>query len=433
VPEPVNELRVGIWCAYGETLSPSAGIGVFVHNLARGMAALDDQINVILAVHAGDESLVAETVAAGQGRITTAAVGRLSLVNHWRQRWHRSCYRRISNQIAAGEESAQQVARCIWHEERIKQILASQPLTLPPSVSVPDVWLLPHVDVSRPFCEPTVTIVHDMVPFHFPGIMKQKKLAAFRRHCQRLIETSTLIGTMSRTIRDNDIVGLLGCPTKKVRVVPGAVPTDFGVPLAADKLLERFPVLRQPYLLYPAGYRSYKNHSVLVEALSRLRQAASPDLELVLTGFEGMPSLLEQQIAAAGVTGRVHVLGVVDRPTLAGLYQQAAATVVPSLYEQGSYPVVEAIHWGCPAACSGIAALREYLEPLGGTVPFFDATDPVDVSRTVASVLVDREQFVVRQQVQLQQMASRTWQVVAADWRDVLLEAIEQGRQGSAA
>jgi predicted RNA-binding protein Jag len=66
-------------------------------------------------------------------------------------------------------------------------------------------------------------------------------------------------------------------------------------------------------------------------------------------------------------------------------------------------------------------------------VPFFDATDPVDVSRTVASVLVDREQFVVRQQVQLQQMASRTWQVVAADWRDVLLEAIEQGKQGSAA
>jgi len=30
-------------------------------------------------------------------------------------------------------------------------------------------------------------------------------------------------------------------------------------------------------------------------------------------------------------------------------------------------------------------------------------------------------------------MASRTWQVVAADWRDVLLEAIEQGKQGSAA
>ena len=35
-------VRIGIWCAYGETLVASDGIGVFVHQLARGLAGLDE-------------------------------------------------------------------------------------------------------------------------------------------------------------------------------------------------------------------------------------------------------------------------------------------------------------------------------------------------------------------------------------------------------
>ena len=130
----------------------------------------------------------------------------------------------------------------------------------------------------------------------------------------------------------------------------GSIPTDFVKPVSRDELLRQYPAVGRPYLLYPAGYRSYKNHSVLIDALARLHAEGHSDLDLVFTGFNGMPDELARQISSLNLNGRVHALGVVKRSELAGLYQQAAITVVPSVYEQGSYPIVEAIHWGCPAS-----------------------------------------------------------------------------------
>lgn len=398
---------------------------MFVHNLARGMAAVEEVADVVLVVHAGDESLVAETVAAGDGRFATASLHPLPRLQRWRQRWHRSRHRRLCDRIASGVHAEKVLARRRRHEAMIQQIFAGQRLDLSPNFGDRDVWLLPHVDVRRPFAEPSVVVVHDMVPLHFSDVMEKRKVESFRRNCQQVVRQATLVGTMSRTIRDVDIVGLLGCPQNKVRVVPGAVPTDFGEPVGTDELLRRHPVAGQPYLLYPAGYRSYKNHVTLVEALALLHQAGHPELQLVLTGFEGLPETLAGQLQAVGVMEHVHLLGVVDRPTLAGLYQHAAMTVVPSLYEQGSYPVVEAIHWGSPAACSDIPALREYLEKLQGAVPFFDAREPRRVVDVVAAVLADRASVLARQQAALTQMATRSWQTVAEEWITVLREAVQ--------
>jgi glycosyltransferase involved in cell wall biosynthesis len=417
-----NRMRIGIWCAYGKTLSPSGGIGVFVHNLVRGLAGCDEVENIVLAVHAGEEAVVAETVAMGRGRIATAAIHRLPWAHRWRWRWHRSRQRTLCDRIARGDTSAALIRRRDYSERAIDQIFARQRLEEPNAVGPRDIWLLPHVGVQRPFEGPTVLVVHDMVPLRYSGVLRPKNLESFRRHCQRLVERSTLVATMSRTIRECDIVGLLGCPQEKVRVIPGAVPDDFGEPLGVTELFRRHPITQRRYLFYPAGYRSYKNHAVLIAALPLLHRMGHADLDLVFTGFEGLPMALAQQIKSAGVTGRVHALGVVDRPTLAGLYQQAAVTVVPSLYEQGSYPIVEAIHWGCPAACSDIPALREYLEPFQGTVPFFDARQPAELAAAVGVVLADRPGFMLRQQAALQGQATRSWVAVARDWLGVFAE-----------
>ena len=425
-------MKIGIWCAYSETLTPNAGIGVFVHNLARGLAKLAEVENIVLAIHAGDESLVGETLSIGEGNISTAAVKKLPWLARFKSKRLMKRQRRICDRIAAGENSQSNLIRRDKNEAHLDQLFSSQRVNMPPKIDSCDVWILPHVAVYRRFDSPTIPIVHDMVPLHFHDVIKKKKLESFRRHCQRLVDHATLVGTMSKTIQDIDIVGLLGCPPEKVRIVTGAIPTNFGKPLSRDELLRQFPVAGRPYILYPAGYRSYKNHGVLIEALAQLHAEGHPDLDLVFTGFTGMPNELARQIASVNLSGRVHAVGVVKRSELAGLYQQAAVTVVPSLYEQGSYPIVEAIHWGCPAACSGIAALREYLEPLDNTVPFFDPRSAAELCRVVIGVLSDRTNTVSIQQAALKHMSKRTWQVVAEDWRNVLLEAIQRsGRDNS--
>lgn len=421
-------MRLGIWCAYGETLGPTGGIGVFVHNLVRGLVAVDDVENIVLVVRAGDEHVVAATVAAAAGRVATAALHRLPWTQRWRWRWHRARHRRLCNRIAAGDAAAAVLGRREARERALDSILAGQRLDEPPHLGPREVWLLPHVDVDRPFGAPTVVVVHDMVPLHFPGVIPARKLEAFRRRVERVVGRATLVGTMSRAIRDTDIVGLLGCPPEKVRVVPGAIPVDFGEPIDRDALLRRHPVAGRRYLLYPAANRPYKNHALLVEALAALHRRGHGDLELVFTGFDRLREPLAGRVAAAGLIGRVHPLGTVDRSTLAGLYRQAAATVVPSLYEQGSYPVLEAISHGCPAAASDIPALREFLGPLQASVPLFDPRSPESAADAVAALLADRGAAVREQRLGLESLHGRSWADVAADWVAVFRESVARQR-----
>jgi glycosyltransferase involved in cell wall biosynthesis len=115
----------------------------------------------------------------------------------------------------------------------------------------------------------------------------------------------------------------------------------------------------------------------------------------------------------------------VDRPTLGALYHCAYATIVPSLYEQGSFPIYEALHWGCPVACSRIPSLLEQCQPLGDAMIYFDPLDPDDLARTVLTIRDNRETILDHQQSAGKALWQRTWTDAARDWLTVFREAVE--------
>lgn len=417
-----HEMRIGIWCAYGGTLVTTEGIGVFTHAVARGLATLPGVTDVQLVIQAGDEPLVRDTLAAGQGRIHIAELHRQTWLDRWRWKRLRRRHRRLCDRLAASP-TERLAARRTRVEMAIDTVYARQRLVEPPGTRARDVWLLPHVAVERPFTAPTVMLIHDMVPLRFPGTVKAADLESFRRRSTLAVQEAALVGTMSRTIRDDDIVGLLGCPAAKVRVVPPATPDDLGSPAEPSALLAAIPAASRPFLLYPAAWRPYKNHAALIETLATVRQHGHPDLQLIFTGFKPLPTELARVAARFRVADAVHAVGSVDRPLLAALYRMAMATVVPSLYEQGSFPVLEAIRCGCPAACSDIPALREAFADLGGTIPMFDPRSPASIATTVGALLADREGVRRRQQEAIASLPRRSWSDVARDWLAVLQEA----------
>jgi len=416
-------MRIGIWCAYGRTLMPTEGIGVFTHAVARGLASLPDVGDVQLLVHAGDEPAVAATVAAGRGRIHVATLHRQGWLDRWRWKALRRRHRRLCDRLAADPGAARLTARRDAVERAIDRLFARQRIVEPAGLPPRDVWLLPHVAVERPLAAPTVVVVHDMVPLHHAGVVKAADRESFRRRSQRMVSRAALVGTMSCTIRDADVVGLLGCPPEKVRVVPAATPDDLGAPADRDRLLAAVPAAARPFLLYPAALRPYKNHARLIAALDLVRRGGHPEMQLIFTGFGPLPADLARLAADLGRAAAVHAIGSVDRPMLAALYRAAAATVVPSLYEQGSFPVLEAIRCGCPAAASDIPALREAFAPLAGTVPLFDPLSPAAIAATVIGVLADRQGTWRRQAEAVAALPPRSWADVAADWLAVLREA----------
>ena len=113
--------------------------------------------------------------------------------------------------------------------------------------------------------------------------------------------------------------------------------------------------LKRPYLFFPTAFRPYKNHRGLVKVLRRPRDHYGVnEFDLVFTGalYGVMPEDVQRLVDAYGFRSRVHVLGGVDRKTLAVLYRGAYAVLVPSLYEQASYQIAEVLYCNVPVACS---------------------------------------------------------------------------------
>jgi glycosyltransferase involved in cell wall biosynthesis len=94
---------------------------------------------------------------------------------------------------------------------------------------------------------------------------------------------------------------------------------------------------------------------------------------------------------------RVRFLGAVSDARLCQLYQHAAWSIYPSLYEGFGFPVLDALRHGTPVLTSGNSSLREFQSPglhffdpceqstvdeawtaLDATLPVVIPTDPLD-------------------------------------------------------
>src|SRR5207247_3536577 len=137
---------------------------------------------------------------------------------------------------------------------------------------------------------------------------------------------AAICACMSSFIRDNDLLGTLGLARSRVRMVPFAAPRDF--PQVSDDRAAALkpPFLVRPYLFYPSGIRGYKNQRILIEALRVLRDRHNENgFDVVLTGEtrDRLPPYLRELVERYDLQEHVHVLGPVDRETLAPLYKFA--------------------------------------------------------------------------------------------------------------
>jgi glycosyltransferase involved in cell wall biosynthesis len=95
---------------------------------------------------------------------------------------------------------------------------------------------------------------------------------------------------------------------------------------------------------------------------------------------------------------------------------------VPTLYEQGSFPVYEAIHWQCPVAASDIPPLREQCQSMGDAMLYFDPRNVETIADSVLTIRKDREGTQRQQWEASRQLWKRTWDDVASEWISVYRE-----------
>jgi glycosyltransferase involved in cell wall biosynthesis len=216
---------------------------------------------------------------------------------------------------------------------------------------------------------PAVSSVLDLQHELLPEFFSRAERAYRRRVYGWTVRTSRLVVTISHHAAAT-IVERLHVPEERVRAIHLGIDHERFHPAAGEPATERSADAR-PFLLYPALGWPHKNHARLFDAFVVLR-TRRPELELVLTGYEGP------------VPEGARTLGRVPLDELVVLYRAAAALVFPSLYEGFGQPPLEAMACGCAVACSNAASLPEVC---GDAARLFDPTSVEEIVTAVEDVL----------------------------------------------
>lgn len=245
-----------------------------------------------------------------------------------------------------------------------------------------DVYFCPFNTLwPRPVPRPSVLTFTDMQERFYPQFFTAKQLQERLHHYDWSLRMADAVIAISDFTR-HSCIDIVGIGPRKLRTIHLA-PDDLPAPLPPEGWSAAG---WEKFIYYPANFWDHKNHAGLLRALRRLKDDGLP-VRCVFTG-----SMLDREsdwsalVAATGAGGLVRHLGRRPRAELSWLFRHARGLVVPSFFEGFGIPVVEAMHCGCPVACSGGTSLPEVA---GDAAAFFDPSDDGAIAQSVARLWND--------------------------------------------
>ena len=309
-----------------------------------------------------------------------------------------------------------------------------------------DLYHLPLNRAPLLMPKPYVVTIHDMSSLvfdHGAGKRDSFRLFRFRRG---LVRADKVIAVSTATRRDLETV--LNIPPHRIRRIYNAIDPRFLLQMpAADaraagpqsealerrRILERYQI-SYPFLLYAGTIRSRKNIPRLVEAFAVLRgdleeHPRYKDLRLIIIGDEiSKYPAVRRAVMQTRADKVVRFLGFVPIDTLRVFYSAAEAFVFPSLYEGFGLPHLEAMASGTPVVCSGVSSLPEVV---GDAAMIVNPENVFDIARGIREVLLDqslRKRLVDRG---YEQLKSFSWESTAREVLETYREVASFTRRGA--
>src|SRR5438034_642631 len=201
-----------------------------------------------------------------------------------------------------------------------------------------------------------------------------------------------------------------------VRVVPLGIDPPSAAPAPASRLAELG--IDGKFVLQVGRIEKRKHQLAALAAVELL-----DGVKLVVAGPERDPDLAAKLRRSA----HARVLGLVDQSTLELLYKQAAAVIVPSLYEGFGLPVLEAMARGKVV----VAAMASSLPEVGGEAVLYyhPAADAAHVAQVLETAIEDRALRTRLARAAQARAAKFTWDRTMTGIASVIREVI--GSRGS--
>jgi glycosyltransferase involved in cell wall biosynthesis len=356
------------------------GIGTYVRNLIRSLAAIDTENRYILLAKPGDRE------------------GLLDLPPNFQLAMEKSPV-----------YSVRELFSLSWQIYRRKlDLYHSTHYVLP-------AWVNSKVVVT----------IHDIIHLLYPEFLPSN--FAFL-YAQRMIRRSLTRGdriiSVSQNTR-NDLMQHFDVDGGKIQVLHNGVEDSFRKRLSSDELQRwlRDLGIAQPYLLFVGNpAKPHKNLDTLVQAYARARRMAQFDAPLLCVGSrEGSEFKIRQRAEYLGIGDKVRLLGHVAPEALPAVYQGATLFLYPTLYEGFGLPVIEAMASGVAVITSNTSALKEIAE---GYALLVDPLDLDGMAKAIAHLMGNPERRAAFAERGLRRAEDFRWDETARKTLDIYLSVI---------
>lgn len=236
---------------------------------------------------------------------------------------------------------------------------------------------------------PTITTMHDVQELHFPEFFTSKERASRAVRYKNAIDNADAVIVSYQHIK-NDLIKYFAKEEYKIHVCLLDMQNLWFEKFSSYDILELKEYnLPEKFILYPAASWEHKNHLKLIEAINILKEEKNIVVNLICTGhITEFYTIIEKQIEKYNLEKQVKFIGTVSDQVLFSLYHKTAAVVIPTLYEAGSFPLMESVIMGIPVICSNVTSLPE---TIGDNSFIFNPMDPNEIAEKIYRILTNED------------------------------------------
>jgi glycosyltransferase involved in cell wall biosynthesis len=218
---------------------------------------------------------------------------------------------------------------------------------------------------ANPFHEsvfPSVVTMHDVQELHYPEFFTPDERAWRAEYYWKSLKNSSAVAVSFNHVKQ-DLIKYFDLPDDKIHVCP--IPhnnINLEAPNHEQELIyEQKYAQWENFILYPAQFWEHKNHISLIKAVEFIKKKFNKSVNVSFTGRKNHHffSTIKNYLQTSEVAKRIHFLGLVPEDELHWLYKNCSLVVIPTLYEAGSFPLLEAMSLNTPVICSSVTSLPE--------------------------------------------------------------------------
>lgn len=288
---------------------------------------------------------------------------------------------------------------------RLYKIMKSRIISVPPEEqkAIPKnstQILQNYFDIDLLFCPfsspqlaeeglPLVAIAYDLQHLEMPFFFTPEECVHRTRFLNNLVFCANKIICISEFTRQS-LLNHFSASEDRLTAIPICIHERL-MPLGREDItsaVKRLGLDEGRYLFFPANFWLHKNHRMLLSAYSIYRHN-NPGiaLDLVFTGALEDPQVeLREMVRHMGYEANVHFLGFLGENDLIALWQGCRGLIFPSLHEGFGIPILEAMWFDKPVACSNIGSLPEVGD---NAVVYFDPRKPEEIAAAMAQIAHD--------------------------------------------